>query len=107
MNCPPLTRGLKPAPSSCGCAVRLRHVHRRAGREVLHQPLRQALGPLAEELLEAGAHATLVRSDFAAVDVRCEAITFIEVVEHLDPPLLESVGAVLLGRCRPRWPWSG
>ena len=31
-----------------------------------------------------------------------DVITFDEVVEHLDPPDLACVGAVLLGRCAPR-----
>jgi hypothetical protein len=33
---------------------------------------------------------------------RCEVVTMVEVVEHLDPPQLAAVGDVLLRRVRPR-----
>ncbi|KAL1522445.1 hypothetical protein AB1Y20_017433 [Prymnesium parvum] len=33
---------------------------------------------------------------------RCEVITLVEVVEHLDSPELEAVGPALFGRCAPR-----
>lgn len=32
----------------------------------------------------------------------CQVITLIEVVEHLDPPELNAVGPILLGRCSPQ-----
>ena len=33
---------------------------------------------------------------------RCEVVTMVEVVEHLDPPQLAAVGDALLRRVRPR-----
>ena len=53
-----------------------------------------ALGSTPPALLHGGA---TVGAN-AAFDV----ITFVEVVEHLDPPVLAAVGPALLGECKPR-----
>ena len=47
---------------------------------------------------------SLLRGSLAALRLapRCDVITLVEVVEHLDPPELALVGAVLLGRAAPR-----
>jgi len=35
----------------------------------------------------------------------CDVLTLVEVVEHLDPPELQRLGAVLLGRCLITHSW--
>lgn len=46
--------------------------------------------------------ASLVCGSFAAITpFACDVITLIEVIEHLDPPDLDLVGEVLLGRYAP------
>lgn len=47
---------------------------------------------------------SLLRGSLAALRLtpRCDVITLVEVVEHLDPPELALVGEVLLGRAAPR-----
>ena len=49
-------------------------------------------------------HVSLLRGSLAALRLtpRCDVITLVEVVEHLDPPELALVGEVLLRRAAPR-----
>ena len=85
------------------------------GVDVLERPLRRAGRKLdnAHTLASSAAvgggtphtppHVKLLRADLSALRVACDAMTLVEVVEHLDPWELERVGPALLGRCAPRW----
>jgi SAM-dependent methyltransferase len=46
-------------------------------------------------------HAALLQCDLSSLTLHCGLITLVEVIEHLDPPILAMVGTALLGRCQP------
>jgi SAM-dependent methyltransferase len=90
------------------------HVPRVVGIDVNEKSLRRA-GRLLERTLASAAaegingaqlpsphHLEVRLCDIRELRVACDAITLVEVVEHLDPPILEQIGPVLLGRCAPR-----
>ena len=78
---------------------------------LVHQTLRRAAERVAAALageVAAGRATPSVQlycgslEDAWRVRPRCEVVTMVEVVEHLDPPQLAAVGDVLLRRVRPR-----
>ena len=78
---------------------------------LIHQTLRRAAERVAAALageVAAGRATPSVQlycgslEDAWRVRPRCEVVTMVEVVEHLDPPQLAAVGDVLLRRVRPR-----
>ena len=91
-----------PVPHMLGADVQ-ESALRRAGRK-----LGAALALASAEPGDGGAphippHVELFYAGLSELRLSCEAITLVEVIEHLDPWILERLGPELLGRCAPRW----
>lgn len=51
----------------------------------------------------APAEVELLRCDLPSLQLHSEAISLVEVIEHLEQPVVDQVGPVLLGVCAPKW----
>ena len=122
-----LLQTLEPPPTSladvgCGegkllrCLLeddRLRCLQQLIGTDVNETSLRRGGEKVREKLAERLAAAADGRSlpsvalwccgiSQLELPMRCDVLMLVEVVEHLDPPELETLGEALLGRCAPR-----
>ena len=103
-------RHAHPSSHMCMCTSRA-HAALKNRAPLVHQTLRRAAERVAAALageVAAGRATPSVQlycgslEDAWRVRPRCEVVTMVEVVEHLDPPQLAAVGDVLLRRVRPR-----
>ena len=61
----------------------------------------QAAAAAGSEPLAPPPQVTLLCGSLSTLDISCDAILLVEVIEHLDPADLAAVGSVLLGQCAP------